>query len=147
MIRTGPRTQRARYSIRSSIPSSAQWMSSIAKTTGRSRPAASTSVLTAEKRRERTCWGSSESALSANRLRDLDAERAGEGRGQPVGRVFLALHAVVAQELLEAGAQAAEGDVGLVRVGDPELVADDLAERPVREPGAVRGAVPDPHER
>ena len=33
-ISTGPRTQRARCSIRSSIPSSAQWMSSTAKTSG-----------------------------------------------------------------------------------------------------------------
>ena len=58
---TGPRTQRARYSIRSSIPSSAQWMSSIASTSGFWWLAASTIERTAEKIRSRICWASSES--------------------------------------------------------------------------------------
>ena len=39
------------------MPSSAQWMSSIAMTTGQRRLAASTSERTAEKRRSRICWG------------------------------------------------------------------------------------------
>ncbi len=60
-ISAGPRTQRARYSIRSSIPSSAQWMSSSAITTGRWRLTASTSERTAENRRSRICCGSSSS--------------------------------------------------------------------------------------
>ena len=122
-------------------------MSSIAKTTGRSRLAASTSVRTAENRRARTCWGSSESALSAN----------SSGTSMPSGRASVAARRSgessspstqwSAQKLFEAGAQAGERDFGLVGVGDAELVADDLAERPVGEARAVGRAVADPHER
>jgi hypothetical protein len=61
MISAGPRTQRARYSIKSSIPSSAQWMSSSAITSGRCRLAASTKERIAENRRSRICCGSSTS--------------------------------------------------------------------------------------
>ena len=89
-IRAGPRTQRARYSIRSSIPSSAQWMSSIAITTGQRCEAASTSERTAENRRSRICCGSSASWTPVDRRvlgRGLDAERAGDASRRSARRL------------------------------------------------------------
>src|SRR6478672_4232471 len=111
--------------MRSSIPSSAQWMSSIAITTGQRRLAASTSERTAEKRRSRICCGSSASCT-------------------PV----VPLGGLVGVELVTAPLDSVEQlgprQLRVVGVDDLELAADDLAERPVRQPGAIGRAVPDP---
>ena len=79
---TGPRTQRARYSIRSSMPSSAQWMSSTASTSGWIRLAASTSERTALNRRARVCCGSSPSRMTPSTT--------SSGTSTPRGRAIVA---------------------------------------------------------
>ena len=118
-ISTGPRAQRARYSIRSSIPSSAQWMSSTAKhqrlaPARRPRPA----CRTAEKRRSRICCGSSGSARAAGgRRRRLDPERAPERRGEPLGGL---LASSSSSQLLDPAAELAPGGLGVVGVDDLE---------------------------
>ena len=62
---SGPRTHCARYSIRSSIPWSAQWMSSKASTSGCWRARASIVARTAEKNASRSFCGSSPSSSEA----------------------------------------------------------------------------------
>ena len=64
--RSGARTHRVRWSIRSSIPSSAQWMSSIARTRGRRRAIASTAARAAEKSASRMRCGSSSEGCSSS---------------------------------------------------------------------------------
>src|SRR5438876_1217986 len=93
--------------MRSSIPSSAQWMSSIAITTGQRRLAAST----------------------------------GEGGRDALGGL-VGVELVAAP--LDSVEQLGPRQLRVVGVDDLELAADDLAERPVRKPGAIGRAVPDP---
>ena len=71
--------------------------------------------------------------------------RAGrEQRGVPLaGRLVPEL----AHQLGDAGAELLPGGLGRVRVADLELVAQDLAERPVGDPRAVGGALAAPDRR
>ena len=138
----GPRAQRARCSIRSSIPSSAQWMSSTAKTSGSRRLAASTSVRTAGEQALAHLLRVLELATSgAAPGRRLDAERAPERGGEPLGRL---LGLRVRDQLLDPAWSLLQAALGVVGVDDLERPADDLAERPVGEPGAVGGAAAEP---
>ena len=87
---SGPRTQRARYSIRSSMPSSAQWMSSIASTSGFCRHAALDQR--AHGREDPVAHRLGVLGVQAQGRDDLggdlDAERPGDQRRDALGRLL-----------------------------------------------------------
>ena len=83
---SGPRTHCVRYSIRSSIPWSAQWMSSKTSTSGLRRAIASITDRTAEKNTSRMRCGSSLSDCEMLERR-LDAEQPPDHGGPALGRL------------------------------------------------------------
>ena len=146
-IRTGPRIQRARYSIRSSIPSSAQWMSSMAITSGR----AGASGLDQRADRREEAVAHLLRVLGVGPVRrelggGLDAERPGDGRRDAL-RAARRSRSSATSRLDRRGASLAQAGSRVVGVDDLELPADDLAERPVGQAGAVGRAAPDRERR
>ena len=135
-----PRTQRARCSIRSSIPSSAQWMSSIASTSGRRRA----------DRLDHGAGGREERLAHPLRVVGARSRRSVLGRldpqrhrraGRRCARRPRARRAPPSAPPTPRGSfsQAASGESVS---SDLELLAQHLDQRPVGDAGAVGRALP-----
>ncbi len=123
----------------SSMPSSAQWMSSNTSTIGRRLAIASIPARSAEKKDSRRRSGSGSAGASSG------------GTSSPSRRPIRAAFCmpVVAglvaggEERAGVGAELVPGLVGRIGVDDPALGAQHLAERPVDDPRAVGEAAAD----
>ena len=132
----GPRTHWARYSIRSSIPWSAQWMSSNTRTSG----------LAAGHRLDHGAHRREEALAHALRVvalglgdvdRRLDAEQARRSRPPGAPPAPPARCPSTPSARRSAVEQLLPGLLGAVAVHDPGLGADHLAQRPVDDSRAV----------
>ena len=138
---SGARTHWARCSIASSMPSSAQWMSSNASTSGRRLR----HLLHAHaQRREERLAQPLGIALGGHELRrHLDSEQPADQRGLALAR--LAELVPVAEQPGHVGRELPPCLLGRVGVHDPALGAQHLAESPEHDARAVREAAPGAH--
>ena len=128
----------------SSMPSSAQWMSSNAITSGRLLAILSIPMRSAEKNDSRRRSGSR--SVGHQLRRHLDAEQPADQRGLALAGLVEPLVAV-AEQVGHVARELPPRLLGGVRVHDPALGAQHLAERPEHDAGAVGEAAAGAHGR
>ena len=139
---TGARSHCDRYSIRSSMPSSAQWMSSQASTSGSTLRERLQKARTAPKKRSRAlCASSPLMTLLPCRRRRPARSRAGARAARCRRATCVALRRRSQAATRAAARQLRPGDLRRVAVDDLALGAQHFAERPVDDARAERAGI------